>query len=152
MMLTSLNLIALAFSTDFTWMVISCVIYGLGIGGITGLTVVVLVQSLGMEKLTAAFGLNVFIGGLVVFPGIIIIGKNLAKQKWIELLIKYFTPSYFFFNKSIRLHPGVDRQLPHLFPHRRWCLHLVLCDVGASSHDVETEKRQPSQLIKTFKE
>ena len=69
--------IALAISTDFTGMVISCVIYGLGIGGITGLTVVVLVQSLGMEKLTSAFGLNVFIGGLIVFPGIIIIGKFL---------------------------------------------------------------------------
>lgn len=119
MMLTSLNLIALAFSTDFTWMVISCVIYGLGIGGITGLTVVVLVQSLGMEKLTAAFGLNVFIGGLVVFPGIIIIGKNLAKQKWIELLIKYFTPSYFFFfiNRS-----GYIQVLTGSFP---ICFHIV---------------------------
>lgn len=56
-------------------MVISCVIYGIGIGGVTGLTLVVIVQSFGMEQLTAAFGLNVFIGGLIVFPGIIIIGK-----------------------------------------------------------------------------
>lgn len=65
----------LALSTDFTGMVISCVIYGFGIGGITALTVVVIVQCLGMDKLWTAFGLNVFIGGLVVFPGIIIIGK-----------------------------------------------------------------------------
>lgn len=69
-------------------MVISCVIYGLGIGGITGLTVVVLVQSLGMEKLTAAFGLNVFIGGLVVFPGIVIIGNSIhLSQKHFFFLI-----------------------------------------------------------------
>ena len=58
-------------------MVISCVIYGIGIGGITGLQVVVIVQTLGMDKLASAFGLNLFIGGLVVFPGIIIIGKCL---------------------------------------------------------------------------
>lgn len=70
-------------STDFTGMVISCVIYGLGIGGITGLQVVVIVQSLGMDKLASAFGLNLFIGGLVVFPGIIIIGLllNCLKRK-----------------------------------------------------------------------
>ncbi len=68
---------ALAISTDFTGMVISCVIYGLGIGGITGLQVVVIVQSLGMDKLASAFGLNLFIGGLVVFPGIIIIGSSI---------------------------------------------------------------------------
>lgn len=67
--------IAMALSYDFTTMVVSCVIYGLGIGGITGLQVVVIVQTLGMDKLTSAFGLNVFIGGLVVFPGIIIMGS-----------------------------------------------------------------------------
>lgn len=49
-------------STDFTGLVISCIIYGIGIGGITGLTVVVIVQSLGMASLTPAFGINVFIG------------------------------------------------------------------------------------------
>ncbi|KAK4011813.1 uncharacterized protein LOC116921744 [Daphnia magna] len=65
---------ALAFSTDFVGMVISCIIYGIGVGGITGMQVVVIVQTLGMDKLAAAFGLNLFIGGLIVFPGIIIIG------------------------------------------------------------------------------
>ncbi|XP_046646925.1 monocarboxylate transporter 9-like [Daphnia pulicaria] len=65
---------AIALSSDFVGMVISCVIYGIGIGGITGLQVVVIVQTLGMDKLASAFGLNLFIGGLVVFPGIIIIG------------------------------------------------------------------------------
>ncbi|EFX71431.1 hypothetical protein DAPPUDRAFT_255762 [Daphnia pulex] len=44
-------------SSDFVGIVISCVIYGIGIGGITGLQVVVIVQTLGMDKLASAFGL-----------------------------------------------------------------------------------------------
>lgn len=62
-------------------MVISCVIYGIGIGGITGMQVVVIVQTLGMDKLAAAFGLNLFIGGLIVFPGIIIIGTLFIRNE-----------------------------------------------------------------------
>ena len=67
----------LALSTNYTELVIGCVIYGFGIGGMTGLTMVVMVQQLGLEKLAAAYGLNVFITGLVVFPGVVFFGKSL---------------------------------------------------------------------------
>ena len=66
----------MAFSTNFTGLVIGCIIYGIGIGGLTALSMVILVEHYGLQRLAPVYGLNIFFSGVFIFPGILLIGTT----------------------------------------------------------------------------
>lgn len=64
----------MAMSTAFIGLAAGCVTYGIGIGGMTGLSLIIIVEQLGLDKLASGFGLNIFMTGFFTFPGILVIG------------------------------------------------------------------------------
>lgn len=60
---------------DYTSLMVYCAVFGFTIGAYVGLTSVILVDLLGLEKLTNAFGLLLLFQGIASFIGAPIGGK-----------------------------------------------------------------------------
>lgn len=72
-------ILATAFSVlclDFTSLAVYASVYGVAIGAYVGLTSVILVDLLGLEKLTNAFGLLLLFQGIASFIGAPLAGKR----------------------------------------------------------------------------
>ena len=69
---------ASVFCTDYTTQAVYCAIFGVTSGAYVGLTSVVLVDLLGLDKLTNAFGLLLMFQGIASVIGPPIIGERLV--------------------------------------------------------------------------
>lgn len=65
-----------AFCLDYTSLLIYSSVFGFTIGAYVGLTSVILVDLLGLEKLTNAFGLLLLFQGIASLVGPPIVGKS----------------------------------------------------------------------------
>ena len=72
---------ASVFCTDYWTQVVYCAIFGVTSGAYVGLTSVVLVDLLGLDKLTNAFGLLLLFQGIASVIGPPIIGKGSVQSK-----------------------------------------------------------------------
>ena len=72
------------FMNTYTTQAIYCAIFGVTSGAYVGLTSVVLVDLLGLDKLTNAFGLLLMFQGIASVIGPPIIGKNAVKIDKLE--------------------------------------------------------------------
>lgn len=70
----SIGTIVSVFCTDFKSLFIYAIVFGFTIGAYVGLTSVILVDLLGLEKLTNAFGLLLLFQGIATFVGPPIVG------------------------------------------------------------------------------
>ena len=69
------------FCTDYTSQAVFCAVFGVTSGAYVGLTSVVLVDLLGLDKLTNAFGLLLLFQGIASVLGPPIIGEARNKNK-----------------------------------------------------------------------
>lgn len=69
---------ASVFCTDYNTQAVYCAIFGVTSGAYVGLTSVVLVDLLGLDKLTNAFGLLLLFQGIASVIGPPIIGKYMV--------------------------------------------------------------------------
>ena len=69
------------FCTDYTSQAVFCAVFGVTSGAYVGLTSVVLVDLLGLDKLTNAFGLLLLFQGIASVLGPPIIGEAKNKEK-----------------------------------------------------------------------
>ena len=69
-----------AFCKDYPSLAAYCTVFGASIGAYVGLTSVVLVDLLGLDKLTNAFGLLLLFQGVASVVGAPIVGKCLKKE------------------------------------------------------------------------
>ena len=85
------HVIALAvsnFCTDYTSQAVFCAVFGVTSGAYVGLTSVVLVDLLGLDKLTNAFGLLLLFQGIASVLGPPIIGETENKNTKINLMCR----------------------------------------------------------------
>ena len=78
------------FMNTYTTQAIYCAIFGVTSGAYVGLTSVVLVDLLGLDKLTNAFGLLLMFQGIASVIGPPIIGKNAVK------IIPFLSNTFFY--------------------------------------------------------
>ncbi|XP_065556439.1 monocarboxylate transporter 1-like isoform X2 [Artemia franciscana] len=66
--------LGIAFATDYVTLATFCCIYGVGMGGNTGISMIIMAENLGLELLPMAFGLSLGFNAIIYFGGLPLIG------------------------------------------------------------------------------